>query len=216
MMNTILGAPASPYVRKVMLAHQLKDVVFDIKVVTPGNDNERFREASPLGKIPAYVTEKGTPFADSSVIIAYLERAYPQKPLYPADNELFARALWFEEYSDTQMSEATSALYFQRVIGPTFFNHQTDEERVEEILTKLIPPVLDYLESQLSEPHYFIGDSVTVADVAIGSNLMSLARAGYDINSANWPKLAAYFEHFLTIDAVKSQKAAEDKMFSGG
>ncbi|QOL25846.1 glutathione S-transferase family protein [Thalassotalea sp. LPB0316] len=212
-MATILGVPASPFVRKAMLAHLIKGIPFEIKMVPPGSDDETFRQASPLGKIPAYQSDQGTLFSDSSVIIAYLEKSQPSTPLYPNDAENFAKALWLEEYADTKMAEATNALYFQRVVGPAFFEHTTDEARVTEILNQLIPPVLNFLEDKLSA-QYFVGDELSVADIAVGSNLMSLTRANYEIDQTQWPKLAEFYRQFLALDAVKQQLATEDKIFN--
>jgi len=213
-MATILGVPASPFVRKAMLAHLVKQVPFEIKMVPPGSDDETFRQASPLGKIPGYQTDKGTLFSDSSVIIAYLEKVHTDTPLYPSDPEQYAQAIWLEEYADTKMSEATNALYFQRVVGPAFFEHTTDQERVTQVINELIPPVLDFLEGKLTSGNYFIGDSLSVADVAIASNLMSLTRAQYTIDDNKWPKVCAFYNHFLSLDAAKQQLATEDKIFS--
>ena len=213
-MATILGVPASPYVRKAMLAHLIKQVPFEIKMVPPGSDDPTFREASPLGKIPAYQTDQGTLISDSSVIIAYLERIHPENALYPENSEKYGQALWLEEYADTKMAEATNALYFKRVEGPAFFDHTTDEERVEQVINELIPPVLDFLESKLISEHYFIGNAMSVADVAIGSNLMSLARAGYEIDGQKWPKVSSFFTNFMALEAAQKQQATEDQIFN--
>jgi glutathione S-transferase len=49
---------------------------------------------TPLGKIPfARIGDRW--LADSSVIVAYLDRLYPDPPMYPSDPWDYARALWF-------------------------------------------------------------------------------------------------------------------------
>ena len=44
------------------------------------------------------------PSADSSVICAYLERIHPMPALYPMDPVEYAKALWFEEYGDSELA----------------------------------------------------------------------------------------------------------------
>ena len=213
-MAIIFGVPPGPYVRKVMLAHAHKDVAFTVKRTAPGSDDPDFRAASPLGKIPAYQADSGAAFSDSSVIIAYLERISSTKPLYPVDNDDFAQALWLEEYADTKMSDATNALYFQKVLGPKFFNHVTDNERVEEIMTTLLPPVFEYLETQMREQGWIFGATLSVADLTIGSNLISLFHANYEIDANKWPRLSSFNKRFIYLGFVQQHIAIEKGIFS--
>lgn len=207
-MAILYGAPPSPYVRKAMLVLAYKDVPFEFKVALPGSDDEEFRDASPLGKVPAFRTDDGFGFADSSVITAYLEKVHTDKPLYPQAPNDFARALWFEEYGDTKLMEVTAALYFQRIVGPAFFNHTTDEERVKQLIDELIPPALDYVESQMSDG-WLVNDSFSIADISVMSNLLNLHRADFMIDETRWPKIAAYNSRMMKEPQVQRQLAAE-------
>ena len=55
-----------------------------------------FQKLSPLGKIPA-LQDGDLTLCDSTVICEYLEDAYPDKPVYPANPKDKAKARWFEE-----------------------------------------------------------------------------------------------------------------------
>ena len=44
-----------------------------------------FAAATPVGRIPALVTDDGIQLTDSSVICDYLEHKFPTPPLYPSD-----------------------------------------------------------------------------------------------------------------------------------
>lgn len=213
-MAIIYGVAPSPYVRKVMLAHAFKGIPYEFKMAFPGSDDEEFREGSPLGKVPAYRTDDGFAFSDSSVIIAYLEKTSTTNALYPSSPNDYARALWLEEYADTKMMDATAALYYQRVIGPKFFDHTTDDNRVDELQTELIPLVLDYVEEQLGESMWIMGDSVTNADISIGGNLINLHHADFHVNGSRWPKLSEYLSNFMSLDIVQSQLEIETAAFN--
>ena len=208
-MMTLYGAPPSPFVRKAMLTLAYKQLPYEVKLTFPGSDDPEFRAASHLGKIPALRTDDGAAFSDSSVIAAYLERVDQTHPLYPADNNDFARALWLEEYADTKMMEATAGLYFQLVLGPRFFKHQTDPQRVDELKTKLIPAALDYIESQMSEQGWLVNNTFSIADITVGTNLVNLQQADFHIEPQRWPKLVAYNDQFMAEQNVKKQIAME-------
>ena len=100
----------------------------------------------PLGKIPV-IEDEGIAVPDSSVIIAYLERAYPERPLYPAGAADLARALWLEEYADTRLREATLPFFSEHVVKPLFQGKPADEAA----LAAAIAPrdeAFDYLEKR--------------------------------------------------------------------
>jgi len=208
----LFGVPVSPYVRKTMLAHAIKGVDYVLNMTIPGAEDADFRAASPFGKIPAYESDTGLRFCDSSVIIAYLERQSSSNNLYPQDDDTYAMSLCYEEFADTKMMEATAALYFQRIIGPKFFQRQTDEVRVTEIIDKLLPPVLDYVENIMPTNGWLVTEQISVADIAFASNLTNLYHADFGIE--NWPKTAAYFGRWMQQDILKTQLKQEEQMLN--
>ncbi len=213
-MSILYGVSPSPFVRKAMLAHAHKNIPFDLKMTLPSSDDEEFRQASPTGKIPGYKADDGAAFADSSVIVAYLERISNDNALYPEKASDYAEALWLEEWSDSELMPTTNALYFQKVLGPVFFKHETDQKRVDEILTDLIPKVFDLLESRLTEKSWLVGDDFSIADLAIGSCLISLLHADYKIEQSHWPKIYNYNEQFLALPIVQEQIANEKNVIA--
>lgn len=212
-MAILYGIPLSPFVRKTMLAHAHKGLDFELQTTAPGSDDPAFRQASPLGKIPAYRTQDGA-FADSSVIVAYLERTSDHNKLYPENASDYGKALWLEEFADTDLTQATAGLYFQLVLGPKFFQHQTDEERVSELTQTLIPKALTMAESQLAGNQYFVGDAFSIADLVIGGALMSLEHAKFDLDESLWPNLKAFYQAFSAMDIVQAQFKTERGMLS--
>jgi len=213
-MSILYGVSPSPFVRKAMLAHAHKNIPYEIKITMPSSDDDEFRQASPLGKIPGYKTDDGVAFADSSVIVAYLERISSNNALYPENASDYAKALWLEEWGDSEFMSTTGALYYQRVIGPTFFQHETDLKRVDEILTELIPKAFNILESRLTPQSWIVGDKLSIADITVGSCLVSLLHAKYKIDQSHWPKLFSYNERFLALPIVQAQIDIEQGFFN--
>jgi glutathione S-transferase len=187
----LYGAGLSPFVRKVRVVLAEKGVAYDHDPVVPFNVSPEYKAISPLGKIPAWRDEHG-PLADSSVICAYLERRHPTPALYPSDTYQFGRALWFEEYADSPFVAVSGAkIFFPKVVGPAFFNQPTDEAAVAKAIAEDLPPLYDYLESQLSGD-WLAGGQFSIADVALGSQFVNLRLAGVGVDTDRWPKLSRY------------------------
>jgi glutathione S-transferase len=211
-MPKVYGIALSPFVRKVRVALAEKGLAYDVDPVIPVNVSAEFRKKSPLGKIPAFEDGDKT-LADSSVILAYLERTHPTPALYPSDPYDYARALWFEEYADGGLVPiAGPKVFFQKVVGPKFFNQKTDEAVVEKALNEELPPMFDYLNGELADgATNFIGKELTVGDIGIASIFVNLQHAGVMVDAKRWPKLARFlaatFERPSFRDLIQEEKA---------
>ena len=215
-MPTVYGVPISPFVRKVRVAMAEKGIAYDLDPVVPVNVSPEYRKISPLGKVPAFRDGDKT-LADSSVIIAYLERTHPNPPLYPSDPYEYARALWFEEYADGGLLTIIGPkIFFQKIVAPRFFNQKTDEAVVKKAVEEELPPMLDYLESQLAPgASTLVGKQFTVGDIGVASQFVNLSHAGYGVDTKRWPKLAAYLAAVHERPSFRPLIAEERKMLQG-
>jgi glutathione S-transferase len=189
-MITVHGAAASPFVRKVRVALVEKGLAYELDPVMPFAPSPEFRKLSPLGKIPALTDGEAT-LADSSVICAYLERKYPERPLYPSEPYAYGRALWFEEYADSALVAVIGPkIFFQKIVNP-LLGRPCDDAMVDKALNEELPPLLDYLEGQLDSTEGIVGGRFSIADIAIASMFRNLEHAGHGVDAARWPRLAA-------------------------
>src|SRR5215471_1393447 len=214
-MPTLYGAPVSPFVRKTMVALAEKGIAYEhdpvLPLLAPAEFKRISKDISPLGRIPAYRDEDVT-LADSSVIIAYLERIKPSPALYPSDTRDYARALWFEEYGDGGLAPIVGPkIFFQKIAGPAFFKQPTDEVVVNKAINEELPPLFDYLEGQLGTGDWLVGRSFSVADIGVATQFAQAGLAGVSPDSKRWPKLTAYVDRTLArpsfADAVGKAKA---------
>jgi len=207
-MPTVYGVNASPFVRKVRVFLAEKGIAYDLEPVMPMNVSAEYRKISPLGKVPAFRDGDRT-LADSSVICAYLERTHPTPALYPADPYDYARALWFEEYADGGLAPIMGAkFFFQRVVGPMFFNQPADEAVVSKALNEELPPMFDYLDGEVANDTALVGNRFSIADIGVGTQFVNFRHAGGQIDAGRWPKLARYV---AAIHARPSFKALIDE-----
>ena len=145
---------------------------------------------------------------DSSVICAYLEKKHPAPALYPADPAEFAKALFLEEYADTQLNEVMRALVFERFVKPNLLQQATDASRVQELLEHALPPLMDYLESQLPGDRDTALARFSIADAALGAQLARLTVADIEIDARRWPRTARYQRALLTRPSFKNGHGA--------
>lgn len=190
-MPTVLGISASPFVRKVRVALAEKNIPYDLEPVIPPSQDPEFRKISPLGKVPGFKDgDKG--FSDSSVICLYLEKKHPQPSLYPSDPYEYARALWFEEYGDSALINVFGPKIFaERVLAKRFFNREPNLEQAEKAEKEEVPPLCEYLESQL-KGDYLAGNQFSIGDIGVCSPFVNLFYAGVRIDTQRFPKLARY------------------------
>lgn len=208
-MTRLIGAPLSPFVRKVRVYLEERGLPFESQPMLPGSDDPEFRKISPLGKIPGFVDGDVT-ISDSSVILAYLESKHGAA-LVPQDPAQLARALWFEEYSDSAQFELFIAgIFFPKVIAPRMHGGEPDLEAIQQNVDRL-PTVYDYLETQINGD-YLVGDTLTVGDISVVSPFVNLQYAGCQPDPARWPKLVDYLAGILERPSFRASLADEAQL----
>lgn len=207
-MLKIYGVPISVHTRKVIVTAIAKGVEFDNEPVVPFRPPPDWNQLSPTGKIPV-ATDGPLSLADSSVICTYLERVHPQPRLYPAEVREHVAALWFEEYADgTLFREVVHPLFFQIYIRPHMLEQQTDAAAVADTCQNAVPRVFGYLERNLEDVH-FVGTTLSIADIAVASNLINYHYLGFTLDRARYPKLGEFFSHAIGTPALATALRAE-------
>jgi len=189
----VYGASVSPFVRKVRVVLAEKGLEYTLDPVSPFAPPPEFLAISPLKRIPAFrdtdLPEPNNHLADSSIICDYLEHKYPTPPLYPAAPYDRARALWFEEYADSQVaSNLVRALFFERIVKK-MLRQETDEGTCQKALSEQMPAICEYLEKELGDREFLVGDAFTIADISLASMFVNIMHAGEQACS---PKVNAY------------------------
>jgi glutathione S-transferase len=134
-MLTLCGFAVSNYYNKVKMALLEKEVAFAEKLVRPSQD-EALLGDSPMGKVPYLETDQGS-LCESEVIMAYLEDAYPAKPLLPKDAYARAKQRELVSYIELHMELEARQMY-----GEVFFKgarvDDVQRAKVEKNLKKSI------------------------------------------------------------------------------
>jgi glutathione S-transferase len=212
-MGVLHGVSASPFVRKVRVALAEKGIDYELDPVLPFGVSAEYKKMSPLGKVPCYTPKDGVHIPDSSVIVAYLERTSPNNPLYPENPEDFARALFLEEYADSALTPALGTIFFQRIVAP-MIGQQTDEAAIATALETTIPPLLSWLDDQIAGKEFFVGNRLSIADIAIASPFVNFMHGGGTVDAAAYPNVTAFLERMHGRPSFKAFIAEEKAMFA--
>jgi glutathione S-transferase len=173
--------------------------------------DDRFTSLSPLRRVPVLIDDRVT-LADSTVICQYLEDRYPTPALYPADVTDRARARWLEEFADSRMGDVFIwGLFDHAVISPAVWGTPRDRAVIDRIVREEIPPVLDYLESQLPADGFLFG-TLGIADISIAVFLRNAAFARYTVDPARWPATARLVDRVLSQECLAKLQPFEALM----
>ncbi len=215
----ILGAPLSPFVRKVRVFCFEKDIGYDLEPVNPFAPPEGFADISPLRRIPVLVIEHDDGsreyLPDSSVICAFLDQMHPEHRLIPEAPLARGQALWFEEYGDTELTGAIGQGIFRPVVLRQLGGQTPDRPKAEDTVANRLPPLFDYLEGQIGEREFLVEDRFTIADLGIVSPLVNMQHAGYEVDEARWPRLARYAARVIGRESFQHALKAERAMLTG-
>jgi glutathione S-transferase len=130
---TLCGFAVSNYYNKVKFALLEKGVQFDEKLVWADEKTPELLEKSPAGKVPFLETDKGV-VSESQALLEYIEAAYPEKPLYPADAFAAAKVRELIIFMELHLELVARELYVE-----AFFGGKVSDEikaRAEKLLKR--------------------------------------------------------------------------------
>ena len=213
----VLGGSVSPFVRKVRVALAEKGLDYQHEQVNPFAPPEGWRKVSPLGRIPAFKDGERT-LADSSVICAYLEKRFPTPALFPSDPYDYARALWFEEFMDGGFVPLAGPKVFRPLVLKPLFGGKAeadpaDEAAARKTVEEELPPLWDYLESELGDRDLYVGNQITIADITVASPHVNLRHAGVAPARKRWPRLRAFLDRMHGRPSFKKVIEEETPIF---
>lgn len=194
----IYGSSLSPYVRKVLAFTAEKGVDVELKGTGMPNYSEEYLEASPFRKMPAMRDGEYT-LPDSTAIIHYIEAAHPEPALIPAEPKARGKVIWFDEFSDTILTACGAKMFFNRIVAPRFMGREGDLAAADRAEREELPPILDYLEKVVPEPGgYLVGDSITLADIAVASPFANLEHLKCPIDPSRHGRVRAWVSSILS------------------
>jgi glutathione S-transferase len=199
---TLYDNRLSPFARKAWLALRLKGLAFDILDGLALANRDRLAAVNGRVEVPA-LDHDGLIVVGSSDIVAYLERVFPERPLYPRDPAAWVHARAWERCADTLIDpiliNVSYWLWAQRADPMPAGLHDAARRDLDAVYAAL--------ERDLADRAFVSSDEVSIADVALYPHLT--ATRSYDLghDPARHPRLHAWLKRLRATDAFAADLA---------
>ena len=192
------GSGSTPAWR-VMLALAFKGLPYTSKLLSFSARDTRspaFLALNPRGKVPTLVHD-GLVLNESLAILAYLDRAFPDRPIFgttaAAGGRIWRHVMEYESHGNPT---------FSAVARPILFGRAVDEAEAVRAAVPALHAELDTLNTSVANG-YFEGDTLSAADFVWYCGVAFLLRAatrpaaqGLDLGllpfAARWPNVVRW------------------------
>lgn len=156
----LISATPSPYARKVRIALAEKGIPFELVTEVPWNNDTCLPLYNPLEKLPVLLTDDGGSVYESSHILDWIERKYPQPALVPSDDDGYLEAKRVQVVADG----ACDALVL------SFFERARPEPSAAWLARQMrkVEGGLGDLARTLGDRGFMVRDSFGLGDIATG------------------------------------------------
>jgi glutathione S-transferase len=151
---------------------------------------------NPKGAVPALAVDDEYVLTENCAVLQYLGDLSGDETLFPKTGRKHYRTIEWLSYLGSDLHKS---------FGPLFNPASSDD--VRQAARDLIGKRLDFIERELDQRDYLVGDTMTVADPYLFAMLGWLA--GFDIDLANWPNLLGLRQRIAARDTVKAVMKAE-------
>ncbi len=186
-MRILHHLPLSPYCRKVRLVLAEKRLPFDTRIEKVWERRAEYLEMNPAGTVPTLEEDNGLIIPDSSVILEYLDEAYPDQGLLGRTlaERIEVRRLcaWFD---GRFAQEVTNNLYGEKHLRRLTGRGNPDPSAIRTGYTALRYH-LDYIGWLAETRKWLAGAALSQADFAAAAHLSTLDFLGeidWSISSA--------------------------------
>lgn len=153
----LCGFSVSNYYNKLKIQLLEKGVAFEEDLVWVNPIDPATLLRSPMGKVPFLETPQGC-ITESAVCAEYIEQAYPEHPLLPAEPMAAAKVRELITYLELHIELVARDLYPQ-----AFFGGKVSEGTQERVRQKLTQGVKGFTQLAKFSP-FVAGDTFTLAD----------------------------------------------------
>ena len=201
-------SPASPYVRKVMVAAHETGLAGKIEkiatTVVPVKENAELSRENPLTKVPTLIADDGEVLYDSPVICEYLDTLHDGggggsgggAKLFPPTGPARWKALRLQALADGILDAAILTRYEKTIRPPELQWRDWVDGQMRKVRQSL-----DALEAKAGE----LAGLPTIGTIAVGC---ALGYLDFRFADENWrqsrPKLAAWYEKFAQRPSMQA------------
>jgi len=191
----LIGSSTSPYVRKVRVVMAEKKLDYEFLIEDVWASKTTIQSSNPLGKVPCLIMEGGDAIFDSRVIVEYLDTLSPVGKLIAQPGRERAEIKTWEAVADGLLDACILARLEKNWAG------RTDSQRSSAWIDRQMDKVdacLNSISKALAERPFFVGNHLSLADIAVGCALTYLDFRFPDISwRTRYENLGPYLEKLL-------------------
>jgi len=161
----------------------------------------------PFGKVPA-IEHNGKFLWESNAIVRYMG-SLDSTPAFPSDKMARAHVDQWLEFFAHQAGRWTTSVWFQKCIGPKYFNEPADEKVVKNT-TEWLMEAMPIVDKHLGTNSFLTGETFTLADVVAHTLMMGFKDAGLPLG--DFKNFARWFENVEQRPSWKRTLAACEKV----
>ncbi|UTW12652.1 maleylacetoacetate isomerase [Marinobacterium rhizophilum] len=176
---------------RVRIALNLKGIehrLTTVNLLTGEQRGDHYLALNPQGLLPALKLDSGELLTQSTAILEYLETAYPQTPLLPADPVAAAQVRAWASLIACDIHPVDNLRVLKYLKGTL---QVSDDDKTAWYL-HWIREGFDVLESQLKAAPYCNGAEVTLADLYLIPQVYNALR--FKLDMAAYPKIQSIWE----------------------
>jgi len=184
----------SPYSWRVLLALEYKRLPYESHVLQFSKQEHKSPQMlrmNPRGRVPVLKDDDFVVF-ESLACLTYLDRKYPEPPLFGVSPEEAATILRviceYQSYAEQYLTQIVSAVFLDQL-----------DQQAEEVTraTHIVAGEARTIEGRLSKSDWLVGDQPSAADLVVFPGIMLLRRAmekreAGDLRSRFLPMEATY------------------------
>ena len=214
----VYGASLSPFVRKTEAALHEKGLDYDLEPVNIMPMPDWFVDISPARRIPVlrYRPEGEQGIAGTIPIpppSAHSSNGWRQsRRCIRRIRSPTAGPCGWRSTPTPKWPAALAWACSAPIMFPRFQGKDSDLDTARDTWNKKLPRHFDYLESVLDGGSRFVGGELSIADIAIGTQLAQLDLVVGPPDAARWPSLAAHLDEIKTRPGFVANLQACAKM----
>lgn len=162
-----------------------KQIDFEPVVMNLNGDQMQpdYLELNPFHHVPVIV-DNGFRIIESLAILDYLEAKYPVPALLPKEPTALAKVKMAQLVSSNELLPKAISLIFEDKDSPKYIQAQEH-----------INNVFKFFTATLGKSLYFGGDTLSLADIVVGTDISLLVKSGF--NLGDYPKLSDWYERLM-------------------
>ncbi|KAB5519223.1 hypothetical protein DKX38_023542 [Salix brachista] len=196
---------ASPFALRVIWALKLKGVEFDTVHEDLINKSPLLLQYNPIHKKVPVLVHDGKVICESLVILEYIDETWKQNPLLPEDPHQKANARFWAKFGDDKVMQSIGG-------GVLLKEGKEQEEGFAASMEHL-----KYLEDEIRGKKFFGGETIGLADIALGwlAHYLDIVEEIVGlrlIDQEKFPSLAAWKQEFANAPIIRENWPDRDKL----